>query len=236
MSLQKQTKYATAGSLRDLQSTFKYTRTAGVTSCSYSFQGIGLILMSAKSPAKMGLENLIPSLHHASQSHPTHSWCLLSPMAESVREQTAPSAPGCPPPSQGKRPASSPPPCSYPAVSQHTKGYPACFCFGGEKKDKESLLASCCAKLLPFTSVKSLQFPTEKQISSSHHLHYTSHTGTAQDRAAMHKPTAESSSQSFKARKGPTLTSFSTCTTSSVPHTCGDLPRKQSCPICWLHY
>lgn len=65
-----------------------------------------------------------------------------------------------------------------------------CVCGGGG--GGKASLASCYAKLLPSTSVKSMQFPTaENQISSLNLLHYTSQR-TAQNRAAMHKPTAES--------------------------------------------
>lgn len=72
-----------------------------------------------------------------------------------------------------------PPPQHTPALLWvNTRSCPTCALERKKKPpQKRASLSSCCAKLLPFTSVKSTRSRTaEKQINSLNHLHYTSHT------------------------------------------------------------
>lgn len=152
------------------------------------FQMPASFLQVLTSLAQIGLEASSPAytthLRTTPHAHGIAWTQRLSRWRE--EEEGALSVLGYPPPSQGKPPATSPSTHSCPAVNQHTKLPHFCFGWG------ESSLASCYAKLLPSTSIKSMQFPTaENQISSLNHLHYTSQR-TAQNRAAMQKPTAES--------------------------------------------
>lgn len=153
LSVWKGRKHATGGSWWDLQSTFKCSRTARVTSHGETVREAGLIPAGITSLAQTGLENLLPSPHHVSRPH--HAPVVLLKTAGWVsRGNSTPEVPNYAQPSQGKPPATSQPPCfSLPWVNAPRA---APLLLWKQKAFRGQLLHQAAA----FYHIKSVQLPT----------------------------------------------------------------------------